>query len=426
MKIKINKESNMLVYIIAIISKILVVFLSLLTTAMINRCLGVELKGEYAYINNWITICITIFSLGIGQTYGTYRRRYGEEPKNSFVALTIIQTLIVFIIFIIAYLLNANYYIKAVLLVTTFAVLRSNILHIAAVEDVKKRDINTIIYKIIYTILVFIVFINNIRSLNVMIALLVIDEIIIILGTFIKYKFRPDFKFIKTENGNLKKIYRLSIISMLMFLMMTLNYNLDTIMLKQMSTSYSVGLYSVGVTLANMLWLIPDAFKDVMFHKTAKDDSIKDIVISTKFNMYLSIIIIIGFAVLGKWFINIMYGSEYIGSYTVTVLLFVGSLSMIIYKLIHPLYISKGKQSVVLGILTISVVSNVIINLLLIPKYDIIGAAIASVISYTACSMIFLRIFCKEYNVKISDFFIIRKTEIEIIKNKIKNKISKT
>ena len=418
-KFKISKESNILIYIVAIISKILVVLLSLFTTAMINRCLGVELKGEYAYINNWITIFITIFSLGIGQTYGAYRRRFGEEPKNTFVALTLIQTAIVFLIFVIAYILKANYYVTTILLVTTFSVLRSNILHIAAVEDVKKRDINTIIYKLIYTFLVFIVFIKNIRSLNVMIALLIIDEIIINIGTFIKYKFKPDFNFLKKNKTNIREIYKLSIIAMLMFLMMTLNYNLDTIMLKQISTNYSVGLYSVGVTLANMLWLIPDAFKDVMFHKTAKEDSIKDIVLSIKFNIYLALFIILGFVILGKWFIKFMYGIEYIEAYNVTVMLFVGSLSMIIYKLIHPLYISKGKQSIVLAILFISVVSNVIINLLLIPKFDIIGAAIASVVSYTICSMIFLYIFCKEYKVSISDFFIIKKSEIESVRKKL-------
>ena len=411
------KNDNFLMYIIAIISKLSIVLLSLFTTAMINRCLGVELKGEYAYINNWVSILITIFSLGIGQTYSTYRRKYGEEPKNTFIALTLIQSAIVFMLFIIACLLKANYYVCMSLLVTVFAVLRSNILYIAAIEDIKKRDINNIIYKILYTILVFIVFINKIKSLDVMIGLLVADEIIIVVGTFIKYKFKPDLKFIKKDKATLAKIYKLGSISMLMFLMMTLNYHLDVIMLKKMADSYSVGLYSVGVTLANLLWLVPDAFKDVLFHKTAKEDSIKDIVLSVKFNIVLDVIIIIGFIILGKWFIKFMYGTEYLNSYLVTIILFIGSLSMVIYKLIHPLYISKGKQIIVFIILLISVVINAICNSVLIPAFGIIGAAIASVVSYTICSLMFLIKFCREYQVKISEFFIIKKSEVNKIKN---------
>lgn len=422
---KINKDNNVTIYLIAIISKISIVFLTLFTTAMINRCLGVELKGEYAYINNWISILITIFSLGIGQTYSTYRRKYGAKPKNTFVALTLIQSGVVFILSAIAFLIKANYYVCTSLLVTAFSIIRSNILHIAAIEDIKKRDLNNIFYKLLYTILVFIVFINNVRSLNVMIGLLVIDELIILIGTFWKYKFKPDFDFLKKNKLESLKIYRLGFISMLMFLMMTLNYNLDIIMLKQMTDSYSVGLYSVGVTLANLLWLIPDAFKDVLFNKTAKEDSINDIVLSIKINFTISIIIIIGFAILGKWFIKLMYGVEYINSYFVTVILFIGSLSMIIYKLIHPLYISKGKQQTVFIILLISVFFNAISNLILIPKQGMIGAAIASVVSYTICGLVFLITFCKEYKVRVLEVFVIKESEIGKIKSFFNNKKGK-
>ena len=90
---------------------------------------------------------------------------------------------------------------------------------------------------------------------------------------------------------------------------------------------------------------------------------------------------------------------------------------MVIYKLIHPLYISKGKQIIVFIILLISVVINAICNSVLIPAFGIIGAAIASVVSYTICSLMFLIKFCREYQVKISEFFIIKKSEVNKIKN---------
>ena len=98
---------------------------------------------------------------------------------------------------------------------------------------------------------------------------------------------------------------------------------------------------------------------------------------------------------------------------------------MIIYKLIHPLYIANGKQKAILTILFISVLINVILNYIFIPKYNIYGAALSSVFSYSLCSVIFLVLFCKEYNVKIKDILFINKSDIDFCTNLIKKLKSK-
>ena len=120
-----------------------------------------------------------------------------------------------------------------------------------------------------------------------------------------------------------------------------------------------------------------------------------------------------------------MYGKEFLKSYNCTIILFVGCLSMIIYKLIHPIYISKGKQKIVLKILILAIIVNVILNCILIPKFDMFGASFSSVVSYSVCSILLLIEFCKEYEVKITDFFIIKKEECDFIKHKLLKKRGK-
>ena len=180
-----------------------------------------------------------------------------------------------------------------------------------------------------------------------------------------------------------------------------------------MTTSEIVGIYSVAVQLSNMLWLLPDAFKDVMTFKTSKEDSIKEIVLVTKYCLYLAFIILILFIIGGKLFIYIAYGKEFIDSYGVTAILLFGSLSMVLYKIIHPLYIAKGKQWIILKILFASTIINVILNILLIPRIGMLGSALASVCSYTTCGYVFLIKFCKEYNVRMKEFFKINKEDIK-------------
>lgn len=411
---------NSKLYITAMVSKVLVVFLSLLSSALINRNLGVELKGDYAYICNLESIFIVIFSFGLGQTYSFYHKKYKNKFLNTFITLSFIHALICFGIMIVS-ILFCNNNITLALLVSILATIRTNILYYAAIEDIKKRDILNIFYKFIYTILVIIFFIFFKKNIIAMLILLIIDDLIILIGSFVKYNFRISLKSLllptKTEY---KKIYLLAFTTMLMLLMMSLNYNVDILLLKKFSTSYSIGIYSVSIQLANMVWLIPDAFKDVLFHKNSKEDSISDIIFSTKFNIYLNLIIILLFIIFGKSFINIIYGSEYLPSYYISILLFIGCISMVIYKMIHPIYISNGKQIIVLTILSISVILNIILNNIFIPRYDIIGAAISSIFSYFVCSIIFLIFFCKDYKIKLSNFFIIKKEDISKLKKEIK------
>lgn len=414
---KSNYQSNKSIYRTAAISKVLVIAMTFVSSALINRCLGATLKGEYAYINNWVSIIVPILSWGIGQTYSTYKRKYGtEEVLNTFVSLTIFQAICSFLIGIVTYFIGLNRYVYVSFFLATGSILRTNLLYIAAIEDVKKRDFMNIIYKAIYLFIVTLLFILNVKSLNIMLLLLVVDETITVIGTFIKYKFKIKIKLSKNKDINLIKIYKLGFISMLMYLMMTLNYNIDVIFLKNMMNSEVVGIYSVAVQLSNMLWLLPDAFKDVMTFKTSKEDSINEIILVTKYCLYLSLVILILFIIGGKYFIYIVYGKEFIESYAVTAILLFGSLSMILYKIIHPLYIAKGKQWVVLEILFVSVIINAILNILLIPKIGMIGSALASICSYTICGYVFLKKFCKEYNVNIKEFFKITKNDIEIIK----------
>lgn len=421
-------SSNKKIYGIAMISKIAITLLGLVTSALINRMLGVELKGEYAYIINCVTITLAVLSIGLGQTYSTYRRKYGREILGTFVGLSLIQTLITLIIFIIAFISKANFYICAVGLLSILSVLKNNILYLAAIEDIKKRDTNNIKYKIIYAIVVTIAYICGMKSLEKMLCIYILEDTIIVIGTFLSYKFRPSFKFLKENHISVLKIYKYGFLSMLMLLMMTLNYNLNTIFLKNMASSRSVGLYSVAVSLANMLWLIPDAFKDVLFNKTSKKDSIQEIVTVTKYSIYFSTMVVIGFAILGKPFIRIMYGEEFLDSYGVTLIMFVGCISMVIYKLIHPLYIAKGKQWKIFCILTLSVITNIIMNSFMIYKFDIYGAAMTAVFAYSICSVIFLVNFCRDYNIKYREFILINKQDIQRIKDIrtfIKNKMFK-
>ena len=383
-------------YWIAIICKMCFIFTTFMATIFINRGLGVRTKGEYAYIINLVEMLYVIFSLGIGQTYSTFKRSTGESTRAGFIALGLIHGAIIIICGgIYVYISNVKYG-WPIIILTALAVIKIIISMIAVIEESIRRNIIQSGINVIYLIALAILYFTHKCSLTTVLICYGLNDIVRIILLMKVYGMRPSLKGLSKKT--IASIYRMGIITMLVMLLITINYSVDTIMLKNISSTYYVGLYSVGVTFSNMFLLIPDAFKEVLFGDSTKKDFAKGAAIdSIKISLIASIVILIGFTILGKWAIRIFYGSDFLPSYTITLILFIGSFSMIFFKILQPIYISHGCQTRAAVFLLCSAVANIIINFICIPRYNAIGAAIASAVSYTVCGCLFLFDYLKHF-----------------------------
>lgn len=408
-------------YFFSVFSKITLVIIGLITSALISRGLGVSLKGEYAYLVNLSGIVVIVVTLGVGQVYSYFVRQYGTKYRNIFINLNYLHFVFLIITLLLFSILKNNI-VKNIVLLSACGMFRDNFVYLSTVENIKKRNIMNLISKSIFLMNIIIAFLFLKYNLNAFILVLVLDEIIFSLLLIFTYGFFPKKIEINSleKNKIIVKIYKMGFISMITLLLTTLNYNIDIIILRNLSSSSSVGLYSIGISLANMLWVIPDAFKDVLMNKTSKEDSIGDIIFSLKSNILISLIITLGFILLGKLFITIVYGSEFLDSYITTIILFFGSISMIFHKIISPLLYSKGYQKKLCIIFLSAVFLNIVMNYILIPKFDIIGAAVASVFSYLLAGISILLIFSKMYKLKIKEIIFINRKELLKIKKMIK------
>ncbi len=188
---------------------------------------------------------------------------------------------------------------------------------------------------------------------------------------------------------------------MITTLMLTLNYRVDTLMMGYMYhiPDTEIGFYSLGVSLSEYGWLIPDAFREVLFSRTAKDDAIEEVTMSMKVNFYLTLLMILGILVLGRPVIRILAGAEYLPAYPVTVMLIAGIIPMSYFKIIGTLLLAQGKKGVYLGMLSASVAVNILCNMLTIPLWGKMGAAVASVVSYAVAGFVFLGYYLKTYRI---------------------------
>lgn len=379
--------------------KLMCVAIGFANSILINRCLGVALRGEYTLITNWASLIQLFLNLGIGAAYPAFKKHNPQNGKRVFSTVAFVISLVYssIIVFIVPFFSSRIQY---VLLLAIISAIENIIIYIAIVEDVAKRNAINILTSIVHTIILAGIFVLLKQNLDAIMIAVLLNHLMLCVSIVVLYRI-GSFDIRQINFSVLKEIFSIAIPSMLMNLLMYLNYHADILCLGYLiDDSVQIGLYGTAVTLGNMLWIIPDAFKDVIFNRATKRDNPKEILLAIAFNFLLCCIVLVGFVFLGKPFLSLMYGPDYVPAYPLVLLMFLGTLPMILYKLIHPIYITNGHPGVVVCLLGLAVIINIIGNFIFIPRFEGVGAAVSSVISYSICGIAFFVKFIKDYKRK--------------------------
>lgn len=403
-------------YVFSVISKFCIVLLGFAYTVCQSRYLGASLKGDVSYISSITSITSIIFGCGVHQAYPYYKKKTGQDVAPIFMKLSIIMLGVYFAIAIaLTIIMKADISLGAILLLTPCLVYNKIVAYICMVENPNKRNMTEMLATFVEVIVVIALWILILPTLFVGILIFVIKDIL--LAIVYTYRLRkPLFASSKLTKSQSVEILTFGIFPMLVLLMTTLNYRVDVIMLKQSVTSAEVGIYSVGVMLAERVWMIPDALKEVMISNLAKGKGIDEVSFVVRTCNTACIIVVLGIIALGHPFINLFFGVEYSAAYSVTVVILIGVIFMVYYKMIAAYNIVQGKQKENFLFLVISVIGNIIANAILIPVYGNIGAAIASIFSYAISAFLFTHRFIQETGTKMSDMLIINKKDLARLK----------
>lgn len=374
-------------YWLAVACRILLLISSFVATIFINRGLGVTAKGEYAYVVYLVEILYLFCSFGIGQSYATFKKRYGICVKKLFINLAFFQTMIIICLgLFVCFFVDFDYEYTIVFLVG-IATLKVILSMVAVVENSIERNIILVVTNFLYISILFCLFLKSLLTVSAALICYAVNDILFV----IFFLFRQEKNDNRVKDTNIiKQIYKVGFQTMAMMVLISANYSIDILMIKMKSTTYELGLYSVAVNFFNMFLLIPDSFKEVLFEDTtSKNFEKKRVTKIVRISYTICSMIFVGFVCFGKFAIDLFYGSEYIDAYLLTIILFLGGYFLLLFKIMQPVYITYGLQCKAIVYLTISVIVNVAMNLYLIPLYSSMGAAIASVVSYGVCGILF-------------------------------------
>ncbi len=158
-----------------------------------------------------------------------------------------------------------------------------------------------------------------------------------------------------------------------------------------------VGIYNAAVPLAFLLIIVPSLFIQLFFPMITKEFSrnkislIRDISKQVaKWIFLLNLPLLVIMILFPGAIINLFFGPEYISAAWSLRFLSIGTFFYSIFIVSAILLSMAGRSKTVLFNILISSIINLILNILLVPRYGISGAAFSTMITYVIWSFISL------------------------------------
>jgi O-antigen/teichoic acid export membrane protein len=195
----------------------------------------------------------------------------------------------------------------------------------------------------------------------------------------------------------------------------TLHLRIDQYICAYFLTPADVGHYAIAVNLAMLLLKIPEASGTVMFPRLAASDEQTAHVATTRIcrhTLFLLSLGVVAFGLAGPLLIPWVFGHEYRGAIAPLLILLPGTLSHALYQLLSRNFTSRGRQEVNIVAAGVALVLNVGLNVALIPRYGIAGAALANGLSYGVAALTLLVAFVRDSGHSVRETLIVRPAEI--------------
>ena len=405
-------------YVFSVTTRIVNIVFAIVQSILVARFLGPALKGHSTYITSIISIGSIVITFGMHQAYPYFRRKYGKEVifKDYMTAVYSVFAAYFIISSIIGLSLECNLDLKmAIILMPIFGFSRV-VDYVYLIENPNKRNSYYVLITFLSLIIIVILFFSTKSTYFWMIVLLSFTNFSYAIIYTIKLHCLPHFtnKIVSI----IIEIAKFGFFPMLALLMTTLNYKIDVLMIKQYSfiSFEMIGIYSVGIGLADKVALIPDTLKGILVSKLAKGASEKEVAKVCRLCFISCLFICTIILLIGEWAIRVFYGEAYAGSYTVVIITAGGAVFIGFFKLIAQYNIINKKQIFNVQLLLIAIIVNVIGNLIFVPLWGINGAAFSTCLGHLICGIVFVIWFSKHAKIPFLSMIFIQKQDMVSIK----------
>lgn len=199
-----------------------------------------------------------------------------------------------------------------------------------------------------------------------------------------------------------------------------LNSRISLLMLGILQGKEHVGIYSVGSGISEMLRQIPLSIGVVLFARSLSwspkeaKGQIDSVLLLLRIILPISVLGAGALYIIGYTMVPILYGEAFNDSVMVLAWLLPGTIPFSLFLFMHFYAAGQGEPHMALkGFIPASVLAYVL-NLLLIPDYGYVGAALSSTISYIFGVGVYFYFFKRLYSCTFSNAFILKKSDFKL------------
>lgn len=416
--------------IITFITNVLNLLLFLGASVIIARVLGPEGKGIYTLSILLATLSVTFTNIGIGPASVYYISKKKYSPKeifgNDVFFSLIISGFAILIGLVIVLFFSGSLFpdIKKVYLLLALSLIPFQIFLnfvncvLLGLQKIKEYNFINIITAFIFLVLVGIFLLGLALGIKSAIIALVISSLISASVLFFWTKSITGGFSLHLNKPYFRDSFLYGIKAYTSNILAFLHARIDILMINFFLNPIAVGFYSISVGITEKLWLISQSAAIVLFPKVASEEDEKrkkeftplvcrNVVLITAIGAFLLFL-------LSRWVIVLLFSEKFLDSVQPLQILLIGIVAISGSRILANDLAGRGKPMVNTYINTISVVSNILLNIFWIPRWGIEGAAWATTISYTITLLIRIIIYSRISGNSVKEILIPKRSDFKL------------
>ena len=388
-------------------AKILSLIVSFFSVAYVVRGLGPANYGQLSFSVSFVSIFSFIATLGIDQVLYRDLIKYPEKKDvylgTSFMLKMLAGFISVLICLFTAYFAQYEFITFLLIAITslTFIFVPLQIIGIEFQSEVRSKYPSIISLFVVITLNILKILTIAFGKGIIYMAFISLFEPILI-GTiyivFRKMYYRKPLVW-KYDDGIAKQLLRDSWPMMFASAFALIYARIDQVFIKHLIDVSSVGIYDAAVRITEAWYFIPNIIVISLLPAIINAKKVSETQYSNRLGnltillVTLSILVAIPVSLFSPFIMNLLYGASFVTGSTVLSIYIWSGIGTSLSNLVTNYLIAENQRRIIFISTLVSMISNVILNIIFIPKYGIVGSAWATFFSYmiTPISMIFFK-----------------------------------
>ena len=423
--------------VLTIFRQLVGIIIGILSAMIIARVLGADGQGKYALIILLPNMFYTLFNIGLpaSTVYYIGKKEYFLEnifKTNLIIAVALSVVTGLFSCFFI-YSYKDIFYdqiewsILALSLISLPIIFLSKNLQaiFQGKEEFEKYNLIVILNQLgFFVFCIVFLFVLDLGLLGAIVGF-ACSQLLVFLALF--YFLKKEFNLTLSRGSFSKSYFRNSffygfkghISNILAFI----NYRIDLFIIAYFLNDVAVGLYSVAVTIVERIWIVSQSVSTVLFARVSNLNTdierAKFTAIVARNVLFISFLGGVLLYFFGGWLIHLLFGKEFTDSIAPFIWLIPGVVLLSFARILSNFFSGIGKPEINTYVASFTTILNIGLNIYLVPKLGVVGAAIATSITYTLNMIIKTTIYSVMNKMSLFEFLLVKSTDFGFYKKYI-------